>query len=48
MKIRREEESILLELQSYHVLVGSFIYLTITRLNIVFLVGVISRYMQSP
>ena len=48
MKIRREKENLLLDPQLYRSLVVSLIYLTITRPNNIFTVGVISSFMQSP
>lgn len=36
------------EATMYRKLVGSLIYLTLTRLDISYAVGVISRYMQNP
>ena len=48
MKIRHEEGSLLPDLPPYRALLGSLIYLSITRLNISFVVGVISRHMQAP
>ncbi|KAG6468104.1 hypothetical protein ZIOFF_072672 [Zingiber officinale] len=47
-KLRRDEGTQLSDLHLYRVLVGSLIYLTITRPDIAFSVGVVSRYMQAP
>ncbi|KAG6477308.1 hypothetical protein ZIOFF_066561 [Zingiber officinale] len=47
-KLRRDEETQLSDLHLYRVLVGSLIYLTITRPDIAFFVGVVSLYMQAP
>jgi len=47
-KLRREEGSLLANPQPYRALVGSLLYLTITRPNISFSVGLVSRFMQSP
>nr|CAD1827361.1 unnamed protein product [Ananas comosus var. bracteatus] len=48
IKLRREEGKLLPDPQPYRALVGSLIYLTITRPDIVFAVGLVSHYMQSP
>ncbi|GKV36582.1 hypothetical protein SLEP1_g44695 [Rubroshorea leprosula] len=47
-KLRRDEGSLLSNPQPYHALVGNLISLTITRPNIAFSVGLVSRFMQSP
>jgi len=47
-KLRREEGSLLANPQPYRALVGSLLYLTITRPDISFSVGLVSRFMQSP
>ncbi|KAG6471062.1 hypothetical protein ZIOFF_072158 [Zingiber officinale] len=47
-KLRREEGSVLLDARPYRAVVGSLLYLTITRLDISFSVGLISRFLSSP
>ncbi|KAI4325780.1 hypothetical protein MLD38_031147 [Melastoma candidum] len=47
-KLRCDEGTQLSDLHLYRVLVGSLIYLTITRPDIAFSVGVVNRYMQTP
>ncbi|GKV02840.1 hypothetical protein SLEP1_g15229 [Rubroshorea leprosula] len=47
-RLRRDECSLLSSPQPYRVLVGSLIYLTITRPDIAFSVGLVSRFMQAP
>ncbi|KAG6509746.1 hypothetical protein ZIOFF_027751 [Zingiber officinale] len=47
-KLHRDEGTQLSDLHLYRVLVGSLIYLTITRPDIAFSVGLVSRYMQAP
>lgn len=48
IKLRKEEGSVLRDPQSYRTLVGSLIYLTITRPDITFSIGLVSRFMQAP
>lgn len=48
IKIRRDEGKLLPDPRPYRALVGSLIYLTITRPDISFSVGLVSRYMQEP
>jgi len=48
IKLRRDEGKLLSDPRPYRALVGSLIYLTITRPNIAFSVGLVSRYMQEP
>jgi len=38
----------LADLRKYRRLIGKIIYLIVTRPDIIFVVGVLSRYMQSP
>ncbi|XP_042374417.1 secreted RxLR effector protein 161-like [Zingiber officinale] len=47
-KLKREEGSLLLGSRPYRALVGSLLYLTITRPGISFSVGFISRFLSSP
>ncbi|RZC07885.1 Dual specificity protein phosphatase PHS1 isoform B [Glycine soja] len=48
VKYRRDEGELLDDPTHYRKLVGSLIYLTITRLNISFVVHTVSKFMQSP
>ncbi|RDX65085.1 hypothetical protein CR513_56284, partial [Mucuna pruriens] len=48
VKYRREEGEILDDPTLYRKLVGSLIYVTITRSNISFVVHIVSKFMQSP
>ncbi|KAK8926658.1 hypothetical protein KSP39_PZI018975 [Platanthera zijinensis] len=48
IKLRRDERRILPDPLVFHALVGSLIYLTITRPDIVYVVGRVSRYMAEP
>ena len=47
-KIKSKEGSLLLYPRPFHALVGSLLYLTISRPDIVFSVNFISRFMQAP
>lgn len=48
VKYRRDEGALLEDPTLYCKLVGSLIYLTITRLDISFVVHIVSKFMQSP
>ena len=48
LKLKRDEGSLLDDPQPYRALVGSLLYLTITRPDIAFSVGLVSRFMQAP
>jgi len=48
IKLRRGGGNLLDDTQPYRALVGSLIYLTITRPNIFFSVGLVSQFMQEP
>lgn len=48
MKLWREKGKLLQDPRLYRALVGSLIYLTITRPNIAFSIGLVSCYMQAP
>ena len=48
VKLSANDEEKPLDGTLFRQLVGSLIYLTTTRLDIIFVVGVISRYMTSP
>ncbi|KAG7548326.1 Integrase catalytic core [Arabidopsis suecica] len=48
IKLRRDEGSLLPDARPYRALVGSLLYLTITRPDIAFAVGLVSRFMQAP
>lgn len=48
IKLRREEGSLLSNPQPYRALIGSLLYLTITRPDIAFVVGYVNMFMQSP
>lgn len=47
-KVNSNEGSLLLDPRPFHALVGSLLYLTISRLDIVFSVNFISRFIQTP
>ncbi|KAG6466920.1 hypothetical protein ZIOFF_075291 [Zingiber officinale] len=47
-RLRRDEGTCLSDPRPFRTLVGSLIYLTITRSDIAFSVGMVSRYMQEP
>ncbi|KAG6537821.1 hypothetical protein ZIOFF_002920 [Zingiber officinale] len=47
-RLRRDERTCLSDPRPFRTLVGSLIYLTITRPDIAFSVGMVSRYMQEP
>ncbi|KAG6496126.1 hypothetical protein ZIOFF_043974 [Zingiber officinale] len=47
-RLRRDEGTCLSDPHPFRTLVGSLIYLTITRPDIAFSVGMVSRYMQEP
>lgn len=47
-KLRRKEGSLLPDPKPYRALVGSLLYLTITRPDIAFSVGLVSRFLQEP
>jgi hypothetical protein len=48
VKYRRDEGELLLDPFLYRQLVGSLIYLTITRPDISYVVHIVSKFMQSP
>jgi len=48
VKLRRDEGELLQDPTFYRKLVGSLIYLTITRPNISFVVHTVSKFMQNP
>ena len=47
-KLTTEEGELFSDLERYRRLVGKLIYLTITRPDLSFAVGVVSQFMQSP
>ncbi|XP_047309609.1 uncharacterized mitochondrial protein AtMg00810-like [Impatiens glandulifera] len=47
-KLNRDEGTCLPFPRPYHALVGSLVYLTLTRSDITYVVGVVSRYIQEP
>ena len=47
-KLSKNDEGVIIDENKYRSLVGSLRYLTCTRPDIAFAVGVISRYMESP
>ena len=48
MKLKVDQSEIYPDPERYRRLVGKLIYLTITRPNISFVVGVVSQFMQNP
>ncbi|XP_019052684.1 PREDICTED: uncharacterized protein LOC109114472 [Nelumbo nucifera] len=48
LKLKKEEGELLKNARRFRQLVGSLIYLTITRLEISYSIGVISQFMQNP
>ncbi|XP_019054853.1 PREDICTED: uncharacterized protein LOC109115364 [Nelumbo nucifera] len=48
LKLKKEEGELLKDARWFRQLVGSLIYLTITRLEIAYSVGIISQFMQNP
>ncbi|WZY79820.1 hypothetical protein YC2023_026204 [Brassica napus] len=48
IRLKRDEESLLANPRPYRSLVGSLLYLTITRPDIAFAIGLVSRFMQEP
>jgi hypothetical protein len=48
MKYHRDEGELLDDPTTYQKLVGSLIYLTITRPNIFYVVHIVSKFMQAP
>ena len=47
-KLRRDDGKVLPDPRKFRALVGSLIYLTITRPDIAFVVSLVSRFMQAP
>lgn len=47
-KLLMQDEGVIIDGTLYRQLVGSLIYLTTTRSNIAFIVGIISRFMEEP
>ena len=47
-KLMKEDKALKTDGKAYKCLVGSLLYLTATRLNIVFAVNYLSRFMQGP
>ncbi|KAJ3679560.1 hypothetical protein LUZ60_017571 [Juncus effusus] len=47
-KLRHDDGKVLSDPRKFRALVGSLIYLTITRPDIAFVVGLVSRFMQAP
>ena len=48
MKYQKDEGELLLDPLLYRQLVGSLIYLTITRLDISYAIHIVSKFMHSP
>ena len=48
VKLRKEEGDLLVDPSLHRKLVDSFVYLTITRPNISFVVRQVSRFLQTP
>lgn len=48
LKLKHDEGALLQNPQHYHALVGSLLYVNITRPDIAFSVGLVSRFMQEP
>ena len=48
MRLQKDKEKDLEDVTMYRQLVGSLIYLTLTRPDISYVVGVVSRYMSNP
>ena len=47
-KLTKEEGELFSDLERYRRLVGKLIYLTITRPDLSFAVGIVSQFMQTP
>ena len=48
LKLQKDEGESFNDVKEYRRIVGSLLYLTITRPNITFLVGIISQFMERP
>ena len=48
LKLQKDEGEPFNDVKEYRSIVGSLLYLTITRPNITFLVGIISQFMEQP